>query len=1567
MVSHYEIGTLCWQPDEQEGWIGSVIATKTVEGDSVTLGLTLDNGTTTSVTCKECDLENENNPILPPLRNPPALEANEDLTNLSFLNEPSVMHAIRKRYEQELNIYTYSGIVLIATNPFQRNDSLYTPDIIQMYSGRSRGEREPHLFAIAEDAYRCMIREKRNQTIVVSGESGAGKTVSAKYIMRYFATVEDADRPGAHTAKTHALSKTEEQILATNPIMEAFGNAKTTRNDNSSRFGKYIEILFDKTPEIIGARIRTYLLERSRLVFQPATERNYHIFYQLCAGASDEERELLGILPVADFNYLNQGGDPVIPNVDDAEEFQLTKQALSVIGVDEKAQSSIFQVLSALLHIGNIVISAGRTDSNLSSDEASLVQAAKLLGIDAFSFAKWTTKKQIVTRSEKIVTNLNYKQAVVVRDSVAKFIYSAVFDWLVAVINHSLATPEVQKAANSFIGVLDIYGFEHFKTNSFEQFCINYANEKLQQEFNQHIFKLEQDEYVREEIKWNHIDFSDNQPCINLIEARIGILSLLDEESRLPSGSDDSYVQKLYTNFDSDNYKKVFKKPRFGKTAFTICHYAMEVTYSSEGFIEKNRDTVPEEHLEVLMASSNEFLKEVLKTSIDAAKADQAEMAAKAPKARAGALTNRKPTLGSIFKGSLIELMNTINSTNVHYIRCIKPNEAKVAWQFEAQMVLNQLRACGVLETIRISCEGFPTRWTFEEFAHRYCILVDSSNWDQSDGKVADAILSKTITQENKYQLGKTKIFFRAGMLAYLENLRSQRLNHAATLIQKNWRRLYYRKRYLEIMRSIVKTQAVVRGHLTRMRVENIRQNAAAAQIQTAWRAFYARKEYQDVCTAVIKTQSCVRGYLVRKGLLAGRQTNAAISIQRVYRGHVARVAYKRDVRNIVIVQSLFRRRAAKQELEALKVEARSANHFKKVSYQLENKVVELTQNLSTRTQENKKLLGQIEQMETQLASWQNKHNELQTYTNELEAEAAVASTHMVRARELETKLDELSTKYNESLEQLKTQEVESDEIRKTLYTKTLELESALQAANEEKETVKLTLNEEIQKLTEEVERLSARGAMNGNAYGTPDSRMNGSTNGVLAMQGGKSSKSLKRHSLNTPYKENNGLLTPRDFNPRPASMVLSTQINSPGYISAFGSTTPQGDFFQAQNIELEIEKLFDREEEIRVEVVQGLIRSLVIPQPSGQNPMNANEVLFPAHIINLVTSEMWRLGFVKESEVLLASAMDAIQRQVMSYSGEDIIMPGVFWLSNVHEMLSLVCLAELNIEENRNDMSMEEVEFQEYERLVELVKHDLENVEFNIYHTWMKELKSVISKMIVPAVIESQSLPGFITNEGNRFFHKVLGSTSPSYSMDDLLNFLNKVLKALKSYYLENIVVSQAVVELLKLVGVTAFNDLLTRRNFLSWKRGLQINYNITRIEEWCKTNDVQEAALKLEHLMQATKLLQLKKGSVADIEIIYDICWSLSPTQIQKLISQYQVADYDVPISSEIQKVIAKKAIEDQGHLLLEAVPLDDSGPFEIAEPRMLAVLETYMPAWLQLPRLRKLTELISRNERQ
>ena len=1287
--------------------------------------------------------------------------------------------------------------------------------------------------------HRDMLRDGQNQTIVVSGESGAGKTVSAKYIMRYFATRETPGQPGKRAKGiSDAMSATEERILATNPVMEAFGNAKTTRNDNSSRFGKYIEIMFDKDTQIVGAKIRTYLLERSRLVFQPLRERNYHIFYQLVAGASEAEKAELGLLPADDFDYLNQGAAPLIDGVDDRAEYEATKQSFTTIGVSTSKQREIFRLLTALLHIGNVKIAATRTDSSLSPTEPSLVMACKILGVDANDFAKWTVKKQLITRGEKIVSNLTQQQATVVRDSVAKFVYSCLFDWLVETINASLATDLAAIQVKSFIGVLDIYGFEHFAKNSFEQFCINYANEKLQQEFNQHVFKLEQEEYIREKIDWTFINFSDNQPCIDLIEGKMGVLSLLDEESRLPMGSDESFVTKLHHNFAADK-SQFYKKPRFGKSAFTVCHYATDVTYESDGFIEKNRDTVPDEHMEVMRKSTNNFLIEVLDAAAVVREKDNAASIANAQAksglgtvARKGVAANRKPTLGGIFKSSLIELMATINSTNVHYIRCIKPNEAKEAWKLEGPMVLAQLRACGVLETVRISTAGYPTRWTYEEFAVRYYMLIPSAQWTSEIRKMADAILSKALGTGregmDKYQLGLTKIFFRAGMLAFLENLRTNRLNECAIMIQKNLKAKYYRRKYLEARQSIIDLQALSRAFAARLTAQHLRQQKAATMIQTIWRAQRERKRFNDIRNNIILLQSVTKGYLTRKNLMETRYENAARLIQRVWRNRRGLRQFKAYRKQVILIQSLWRRKKAMQSYKGMREEARD---LKQISYKLEGKVVELTQSLGALKRENKALSTQVENYEAQLKSWKSRHTALENHSKELQAEANQAGINAQRLIAMESEMTKLQEQHDDARAQVKRFE-DQEKVLKETIKKTDEELGGIRDANQIHETDKKSLRQQLLDLQDQLEILKRSGPVNGEV---PNGHVAPPPVGLINLV---SQKKAKRWSAGAEKSADIDKYA-GSYNPRPMSMAVT---GANGYRSngINGSSGPT-----QESIEDELISILSDEDGLNHEITEGLIENLKIPSPTQTPPPIEKEILYPAYLINLVVSEMWNNGFVKESERFLANIMSNIQQKVMQHEGEEAIIPGAFWLSNVHEILSFVFLAEDWYEAQKD-------ENYEYARLLEIVKHDLESLEFNIYHTWMKVLKKKLQKMIVPAIIESQSLPGFVTNESSRFLGKLLQSNSaPAFSMDNLLSLLNNVFKAMKAFYLEDTIITQAVTELLRLVGVTAFNDLLMRRNFLSWKRGLQINYNITRIEEWCKSHDMPEGTLQLEHLM--------------------------------------------------------------------------------------------------------------------
>ncbi|CCK72666.1 myosin 2 KNAG_0L00430 [Huiozyma naganishii CBS 8797] len=1548
----FEVGTRCWFPSKEQGWIGCEVTRNKFEDGKYALQLALEDGTVVDVQVDS--LTDDKDEQLPLLRNPPILEATEDLTSLSYLNEPAVLHAIKQRYAQ-LNIYTYSGIVLIATNPFDRVDQLYSPDMIEAYAGKRRGEMDPHLFAIAEEAYRLMKNGHENQTIVVSGESGAGKTVSAKYIMRYFASVEEEMSSNMGNLQHQAeMSETEQKILATNPIMEAFGNAKTTRNDNSSRFGKYLEILFNDKTSIIGAKIRTYLLERSRLVYQPPTERNYHIFYQLLAGLTPDEKAKLYLTDAEDFAYTNQGGDTKIKGMDDAKEYSITVDALQLVGIDETARAGIFQILAALLHIGNIEVKKGRTDASLSSEEPNLIKACELLGIDTFNFAKWTTKKQIVTRGEKIVSNLNFNQAVVARDSVAKFIYSALFDWLVANINTVLCNPAVTNQVKSFIGVLDIYGFEHFEKNSFEQFCINYANEKLQQEFNQHVFKLEQEEYVKEEIEWSFIEFNDNQPCINLIENKIGILSLLDEESRLPAGSDESWTQKLYQTLDKPPTNRVFSKPRFGQTKFVVAHYAHEVAYDTEGFIEKNRDTVSDGHLEVLKASTNESLLNILQNmELEAAKLEEAK---KEEQEKQGAVakrpgpmraTNRKPTLGSMFKQSLIELMTTINSTNVHYIRCIKPNNDKEAWVFDNLMVLSQLRACGVLETIRISCAGFPSRWTFDEFILRYYILTSPDEWasifrnenTSEDDIIAlcKKILNVTVQDKTKYQIGNTKIFFKAGMLAYLEKLRTDKMNHAIIMIQKKIRAKYHRKQYLRIQKSIAKLHSLVKGVVVRSTVETEMRVNLAIDIQRLYRGETVRLETEQVLSSVAEIQRRIKRRLAETHLREMYEQKAAVSIQSRVRAFQPRRRFNFRRRCAVVIQSRIRRRFAEAKLKVLKAEAKSVNKLQENSYKLENKVIELTENLAAKVRENK-------EMHIRLVALQKQLDETATLRDSIESQR-LEHSKMIEDQQSDfvTKqkdLDDQLLAAHKSIEGYEREIAEMTARHGVLKQESLATLEELDTARKELNDYKLQnsdLQNEVKSLKEEIVRLQ-----NSIALGTV-------TTSVIPHSPGARMSSESRVLTNEFIEEHtvDGMIS------QGAPLVGAS----------------------VEEINDELFRLLEDTDALNEEITEGLLKGFKVPDSGVAIQLSRRDVVYPARILIIILSEMWRFGLTKQSENFLAQVLTTIQRVVTTLKGEHLIPSGAFWLANVRELYLFVLFAHHSIltqESFKEDMNKEE--YDEYVSLVTELKEDFESLSYNIYNIWMKKLQKELQKKAIPAIVLSESLPGFSVAENGGFLNKFF-SHNEEYTMDDILTFFNNIYWCMKSFHIEHEVFRQVVTTLLTYVDAICFNSLIIKRNFLSWKRGLQLNYNITRLEEWCKTHGLVDGADCLQHLTQTSKLLQLKKYTTEDIDILRGICSDLTPAQLQKLITQSYTAEYESPTPQEVLEYVAGivkaegKQANTEGKqantdifLQLKTGPFED--PFMKIPHKKFDQVEAYIPAWLNLPMTKRIVDLIAQN---
>ncbi|XP_072213378.1 unconventional myosin-Vb-like [Excalfactoria chinensis] len=1056
----YGQGARVWIPDCVHVWRAAEITKGYEEGDSV-LHLRLEDGS---------PLVYSLGSQLPPLCNPECLSGKDDLVALSHLHEPAVLHSLRVRFLEANAIYTYCGIVLVAINPY-KTLPIYEEEVIYAYSGREMGDMDPHIFALAEEAYRQMARFGRNQSLIISGESGAGKTASAKYAMRYFTTV------GGDLGD----SSMEEKVLASSPLMEAFGNAKTTRNDNSSRFGKYIEIGFSHA-RVMGATIKTYLLEKSRVTFQAKAERNYHIFYQLCASAALPELQGLHLRGAETFYYTQQGRCSA--GTDDASDLDSTRNAFSLLGVPEADQLELFAILAAILHLGNVTIRGRDRHGDgcfVESNSEALGLFCALLGIEEVQVTRWLCHRKLVTAGETYMKPLSRQQALDCRDALAKHMYGQVFRWMTSRVNRALRSPEGQHTS---IGILDIYGFEMFDLNSFEQFCINYANEKLQQLFNLHVFKLEQEEYMAEEIPWVFIDFYDNQPCIELIEGRLGILDLLNEECKMPQGSDGSWAQKLYQTHLGSSH---FQKPKRPTDAFIVCHFAGKVEYQCDGFVEKNRDTIPEELVGLLRASKSVLLTELFLEDGDgpASRRSSGSRSSRPSRRSMPGTHKSKKSISSQFKSSLQRLMETLGSTTPHYVRCIKPNDSKLPFVFDSRRAVEQLRACGVLETIRISAAGYPSRWTYQEFFERYRALLSREELAGNDAKQSCSLALERLLQDpSMYRCGKSKVFFRAGQVAFLEELRCCRLRAACTLLQSNLRGWLARRRFGRIRAAAVCLQRYSRGMLARRLTAELRRSRAAVVLQKNVRMVLARRSYLRVCRAALTIQAFSRGMFARRLYHQMVQHQKAVVLQAAVRGWLVRQHYVRLRRAVLYLQCCYRRLRARRELQRLRAEARSVEHYKQLHKGMEIKVMQLQRRLDEQAEEKQRLAEQLSALNTAHAEEVQQLREEMRWLREDAAHDAQVQRLQERLAELERHSAE--SRLAQEVEELRQRlaEVEAVKLhlgkeRDALIQRTLEqsqdLEEQHQRAARESRELQQELEEErarYQSLVQEYARL---------------------------------------------------------------------------------------------------------------------------------------------------------------------------------------------------------------------------------------------------------------------------------------------------------------------------------------------------------------------------------------------------------------------------------------------------------------------------------------------------------------
>ncbi|NWU68129.1 MYH10 protein, partial [Pterocles burchelli] len=938
---------LVWIPSERHGFEAASI--KEEKGDEVLVELA-ENGKKALV--NKDDIQK---------MNPPKFSKVEDMAELTCLNEASVLHNLKDRYYSGL-IYTYSGLFCVVINPY-KNLPIYSENIIEMYRGKKRHEMPPHIYAISESAYRCMLQGKKQKMseMFCRGESGAGKTENTKKVIQYLAHVASSHKG----RKDHNIpGELERQLLQANPILESFGNAKTVKNDNSSRFGKFIRINFDVTGYIVGANIETYLLEKSRAVRQAKDERTFHIFYQLLAGAGEHLKSDLLLEGFNNYRFLSNGYIP-IPGQQDKDNFQETMEAMHIMGFSHDEILSMLKVVSSVLQFGNISFKKERNTDQASMPENTVAQKlCHLLGMNVMEFTRAILTPRIKVGRDYVQKAQTKEQADFAVEALAKATYERLFRWLVHRINKALDRTKRQGA--SFIGILDIAGFEIFELNSFEQLCINYTNEKLQQLFNHTMFILEQEEYQREGIEWNFIDFGlDLQPCIDLIERPAnppGVLALLDEECWFPKATDKTFVEKLVQ--EQGTHSK-FQKPRQlkDKADFCIIHYAGKVDYKADEWLMKNMDPLNDNVATLLHQSSDKFVAELWKdvdriVGLDQVTGITETAFGSAYKTKKGMFR----TVGQLYKESLTKLMATLRNTNPNFVRCIIPNHEKRAGKLDPHLVLDQLRCNGVLEGIRICRQGFPNRIVFQEFRQRYEILTPNAiPKGFMDGKQACERMIRALELDpNLYRIGQSKIFFRAGVLAHLEE-----------------------ERDLKITDIIIFFQAVCRGYLARKAFAKKQQQLSALKILQRNCAAYLKLRHWQWWRVFTKVKPLLQVTRQEEELQAKdeelmkvkeKQTKVEAELEEMERKHQQLLEEK----NILAEQL-----QAETELfaEAEEMRARLAakkQELEEILHDLESRVEEEEERNQILQNEKKKMQGHIQDLEEQLDEEEGARQKLQ-------------------------------------------------------------------------------------------------------------------------------------------------------------------------------------------------------------------------------------------------------------------------------------------------------------------------------------------------------------------------------------------------------------------------------------------------------------------------------------------------------------------------------------------------------------------------------------------------------------
>ncbi|XP_061944775.1 myosin-9 isoform X3 [Populus nigra] len=1421
----------------------------------------------------------------------------DDMTKLSYLHEPGVLENLKTRYELN-EIYTYTGNILIAINPFQRLPHLYDGHMMQQYKGAPFGELSPHVFAVADVSYRAMVIEGKSNSILVSGESGAGKTETTKMLMRYLAFLGGRAATEGRTV--------EQQVLESNPVLEAFGNAKTVRNNNSSRFGKFVEIQFDKHGRISGAAIRTYLLERSRVCQVSNPERNYHCFYLLCAAPQEEiERYKLG--SPKSFHYLNQSTCFELVGVSDAHDYLATRRAMDIVGISAREQEAIFRVVAAVLHIGNIDFAKGKeVDSSVPKDDQSkfhLKTTAELLMCDPVALEDALCKRVMITPEEVIKRSLDPQSAVISRDGLAKTIYSRLFDWIVDKINNSIGQDPNSK---SLIGVLDIYGFESFKTNSFEQFCINYTNEKLQQHFNQHVFKMEQEEYTKEQIDWSYIEFVDNQDVLDLIEKKPGgIVALLDEACMFPKSTHETFSNKLYQTY---KVHKRFIKPKLSRTDFTIAHYAGEVQYQSDHFLDKNKDYVVPEHQDLLGVSKCPFVAGLFPPlPVETSK------------------SSKFSSIGSRFKLQLQQLMETLNSTEPHYIRCVKPNNQLKPAIFENINIMQQLRCGGVLEAIRISMAGYPTRRPFFEFVNRFGLLFPEALAGSYDEKVAcKKILEKKGLQG--FQIGKTKVFLRAGQMAELDARRAEVLNNAAKTIQGCVQTHYARKRFIALRKATVLVQSLWRGRLACKIFDRMRREAAAIKIQKHTRKNAARTAYKKLHVSALVVQTGLRAMIARKEFRFRKRTKAATIIQARWRCHKDVSYYKRLKRGAVVTQTGWRCRVARRELRLLKMAARDTGALREAKDKLEKHVEELT----WRLQLEKRLRTDLEEARAQEAvKFQNSLEEMKIKIEEANAlivkerEAAKNAINEAPPVIKETqvlvedtkKIDSLTEEVENLKVTLDSEKQRADDTQKK-YSEVQEISEERRVKLEETEKKVQQLQESLQRLEEKLTNLESE------------------------------NKVLRQQALS---------MAPNKFLSGRSRSVM--QVLAYSFVLDFEFSSPSMNHREHSEVDDKPQKSLNEKQQENQEL---LIRCVAQHLGFAGNRPIAACIIYKCLL-------QWR-SFEVERTSVFDRIIQTIGHAIETQDNNDSL---AFWLSNASTLLLLLQRTlkasgaagmapqrrrsssatifgrmtqsfrgapqgvNLSLINNGGVDTLRQVEAK-YPAL--LFKQQLTAYVEKIYGMIRDNLKKEISPLLGLCIQAPRTSRASLV-KGARSVANTAAQQALIAHWQGIVKSLGNFLSTLKSNHVPPFLVRKVFTQIFSFINVQLFNSLLLRRECCSFSNGEYVKTGLAELEHWCYNATDEYAGSswdELKHIRQAIGFLVIHQKPKKTLdEISHDLCPVLSIQQLYRISTMYWDDKYGThSVSTDVISNMRVLMTEDSNNAVSSSFLLDDDSsiPFSV-----------------------------------